>query len=153
MRSTPLFVFLEQCLPLLAVMALIAGCLWAGIAFSVSWLSGRARLMADGADAGRLALSLDRRWGTPCLAACLASTVLWVWSTPGILEARAWLVGLAGLAVTLLVLHASVVGRARSVSEGSLQPTHADGVRRLFLVLSIGALLALVGTPFLRTWM
>ena len=54
--------------------------------------------------------------------------------------------------MVLLVLHASVVGRARRVSEGSLQVTHADGVRRLFLVLSIAALLALVGTPFLRAW-
>ncbi|HEY8086791.1 MAG TPA: hypothetical protein VIF09_03080, partial [Polyangiaceae bacterium] len=66
MSSTPLGVFLQQCTPLLAAAAFLSLCLWVGVLFSVSWLSGRARWMADGTEVGELAAALNRRWAIPC---------------------------------------------------------------------------------------
>jgi hypothetical protein len=145
MASTRAFILLQQCLPLLWVVAFVAGALWTGILFSVSWLSGRARWMADGTDVGTLALSLNRRWATPSLVVCLVSASLWVWARPaGALDvASMWGLGVA--LVVLLLLHSSVEVRALRVSRGSVSATHGEGVRRLMLVLSLAALLTLVG--------
>lgn len=130
---------------MLGVVALIAGALWAGILFSVSWLSGRARWMADGVEVGSLALSLDRRWATPCLVACIGSALAWACVTPSGLPGGPWLIGLGALLLVLVALHSSVSLRAQRVAHGSVSATHGEGLRRLMLVVSLAALTALVG--------
>jgi hypothetical protein len=145
MASTRAFVLLMQCLPLLGVVALVAGALWTGVLFSVSWLSGRARWMADGTEVGQLALTLNRRWATPCLVVCLVSVFLWVSTFPaGTLDlASMWGIG-AGL-LALVLIHTNVVSRASRVSRGSSSATRGEGVRRLLLVVSLAAVTTIVG--------
>jgi hypothetical protein len=148
MSSTRLFVLLLQCLPVLGLVALIAGALWAGVLFSVSWLSGRARWMADGAEVGGLAMMLNRRWATPCLLVSLTSALLWIYAQPrGAADAR-WLPGLAAALAALLLVHSRVLNRAVRVANGSVAATRGEGLRRLILVLSLTAFTALVGLRF-----
>jgi hypothetical protein len=151
MTSTRAFALLHQCLPLLGVVAFVAGALWVGILFSVSWLSGRARWMADGTELGSLALSLNRRWATPLLIVCLASGSLWVFMVPAGSLDLPWASGLGGTILALLIVHSSVVARAMGVSRGSLRATHGEGVRRLLLVISLAALTILVGLRMTRS--
>jgi hypothetical protein len=145
MNTTRAFALLQEFLPVLGVVALITGALWAGILFSVSWLSGRARWMADGTEVGTLALALDRRWATPCLVACIASALAWACVTPSWLPGGPWLIGLGALLLVLVALHSSVSTRALRVARGSVSATRGEGLRRLMLVVSLAAVTALVG--------
>jgi hypothetical protein len=143
MSSTRAFVLLEQCTPLLAIMALLAGALWLGVLFSVSWLSGRARLAADGAEMGHLAVSLNRIWAMPLLLVSSLSGAAWIWTHPAPL-ALPWLSGLGVVFLVLLGLHSIVARRATRVANGSLRATRGEGARRLALVVSMAALTSLV---------
>jgi hypothetical protein len=148
MSSTRLFALLVQCLPMLGVLAFIAGALWAGILFSVSWLSGRARWMADGTEVGGLAIMLNRRWATPCLVVSLASAFLWIYAQPQGLADERWLFGLGAALAVLLLVHSSVLHRAVRIANGSVTATRGEGLRRLVLVLSLTVVTALVGLRF-----
>jgi len=151
MASTRAFELLRNCLPMLGVVAFVAGSLWTGILFSVSWLSGRARWMADGSDLGLLALSLNRRWATPCLVVCLASVTLWIWTQPPGAVDLASMWGLGAAMLVLLLLHSSVEHRAVRISRGYVSATRGEGVRRLMLVLSLAVLITLVGLRVARS--
>jgi len=144
-ESTPLFAAIVKCLPMLAVIALIAGALWAGTLFSASWLSGRARWMADATEAGTLAMSLNRRRATPCLLVSLASAVLWVWAQPHAVPDQAWLLGVGFAVVAALAVHSTVLIRTARVARGSIVATRGEGVRRFVLVLTLALLTTLVG--------
>jgi hypothetical protein len=144
MSSTPLGLFLHQCIPLLGTAAFLSLSLWVGILFSVSWLSGRARWMADGAEIGRLAASLDRRWAMPSIALSVATTCLWVCATPEAPRSGGSLVALAGALLALLAVHSSVSRRAAQVAQGSVGATRGEGMRRLLLVLSLATIVAVV---------
>ena len=136
---------------MLGVVAFVAGSLWTGILFSVSWLSGRARWMADGSDLGNLAVSLNRRWATPCLVVCLASVSLWIWTQPAGAVDLASMWGLGAAMFALLLLHSSVEHRAVRISRGNVSATRGEGVRRLMLVLSLAVLITLVGLRVVRS--
>jgi hypothetical protein len=136
---------LTQCVPLLGVVALIAGALWAGILFSVSWLSGRARWMADGAEVGSLAATLNRRWAIPCLVVSVTSAFLWLYSLPQGTIGDARLVGLGIAMAALVLLHSSVLIRASRVARGVASATRGEGMRRFMLVLSLAAFTTLAG--------
>ena len=148
MSSTPLFALAVRCLPMLGVIALIAGALWAGILFSVSWLSGRARWMADGVEVGTLALTLNRRWATPCLVVSLSSAFLWMWALPPGTLNEGLLMGVGAALLALLLVHSNVRSRAVRIANGSVSATRGEGVRRLLLVLSLTVLTTLVGLRF-----
>ncbi len=146
MESTRAFLLLEQCQPLLGVVAFIAGALWAGILFSVSWLSGRTRWMADGTEIGSLAIALNRRWGTPCEVVFLSAGFLWAYTRPaGAVLDVPWAIGLSVALAALLVVHWRVRGRALRVAGGNTSATRGEGMSRLALVLSLAALTTLVG--------
>jgi hypothetical protein len=145
MSSTRLVSLLADCVPMLGVVAFIAGALWAGILFSVSWLSGRARWMADGTEIGSLAISLNRRWATPCLAVCLMSACLWIYSLPRGLLPESSILGLGMALVVLLLVHSNVAVRASRVAHGSVSATRREGLRRFFLVVSLTVLTAVLG--------
>jgi hypothetical protein len=113
---------MHWCVPLLASTFVIAGALWIGTLFSVSWLSGCARMMADGPEIGRLALSLFRRWTTPSLCVTLLTGLGWLAATLGGARAH-WHYWIAFIAAPLVALHAAAGRRAKGVAEGDVDAT------------------------------
>jgi hypothetical protein len=144
MSSTPAGLLLEHCIPLVGVAAFIALAIWVGVLFSVSWLSGRARWMADGTEVGRLAVALDRRWPIPALFASVGTAFFWLFATPAGPPRGVGLYGLVGAALLLVVMHATVSRRAVQVAGGHSEATKGEGMSRTFLVLSLAAIVALL---------
>jgi hypothetical protein len=102
--------------PAFATVLFVAAALWIGTLFSVSWLCGRARMMADGPEIGRLASSLFGRWTVPSLLVSLgAGSGLWLAAFEH--QTRAlWLYGAVALEIALLTVSVRVGRRARRVS-------------------------------------
>jgi hypothetical protein len=124
----------------------VAGCtLWIGTLFSVSWLSGRAQVMADGPEIGALALALLRRWSAPSLLLSLAAATAWVAVAPARRAHEPWVYAAGATLATLTLLHFGVGTRAKRVVRGSVDAARGEGVRRLAVLLSMGALIALLG--------
>jgi len=140
----PIVDALERCAPILATLALIAGALWIGTLFAVSWLCGRARLMADTSEIVGLAVSLNRRWTIPCLVACVVCSFGWLCALPRSAFDGRWLYGLDGAIVALVLVHARVAQRARRVVRGNARALHGELARRTALVLSLATLAALM---------
>jgi hypothetical protein len=134
---------LSRSAPLFATTFFGATALWMGTLFSVSWLSGRAKMMADGPEIGGLALSLFRRWATSSLLVSLAGGIGWLAELPIERTRDHWVYGIAAAVLVLIGLHLAVGDRARRVARGSLRATSGEGVRRLALVISFGAIVAL----------
>jgi hypothetical protein len=137
--------WLQRGEPLLVMLFAAAATLWIGTLFSVSWLSGRAATMADGPEIGALALSLLRRWSAPSLLVCLVSGLAWVGAAP---EQRAhdpWVYAAGVSLAALMLLHQAVGFRAKRVVRGSVSAARGEGVRRLAVILSMGALVGLLG--------
>jgi hypothetical protein len=129
--------------PLLAIFFFAASALWMGTLFSVSWLSGRAKMMADGPEIGGLALSLFRRWATPSLLVSITAGVGWLAAAPSEGARAHWVYGIVAAVLALVGLHIAVGGRASRVGRGSLDATRGEGMRRLALLVSFGAIVAL----------
>jgi hypothetical protein len=129
--------------PLLAAVFVVAGALWMGTLFSVSWLSGCARLMADGPEIGRLALTLFRRWTIPSLCASVVAGLGWLAVARVARTPTHWAYAIAALAVPLVALQVGVGRRARRIAQGSVEATRGEAARRLALMLSMGAVIAL----------
>jgi uncharacterized membrane protein len=132
-----------RCMPLLATFFFAASALWMGTLFSVSWLSGRAKMMADGPEIGSLAVSLYRRWATPSMLVSMGAGVGWLAEAPSEGLRAHWVYGIVAAVLALVGLHNAVGGRARRVGRGSLNATRGEGVRRLALLVSFGAIVAL----------
>ena len=131
---------------LLACSLAVAGALWIGTLFSVSWLSGCATMMADGPEIGRVALSLFRRWTVPSLFVCMLAGFAWL----AAIELRGasvvrgnWPLGVVLVAMPLLALHVTVGRRAKRVARGNIDAVRGEGIRRFALVLSLGAVVVL----------
>jgi hypothetical protein len=127
--------------PLFGTLLFLASAVWIGTLLSVSWLCGRSRFFADEGDVGRLAVSLQRRWSTPALAVGLVTGAAWAVSQD--VMRLHWFLGSLVFVVALLALHARVGAQARAVATGSLRPK-GGGVQRLALLVSLGAIVALV---------
>jgi hypothetical protein len=125
---------------LLGVVAVVAGALWAGTLFAVSWLCGRARWRADSREIGALAVELNRRWATRCFVVGAVCALGWVGAAPsGTMEP--YRVGGVGAGVLALVLlHGSVAQRAKRIADGSMRAARGEGLRRFALVLSLAML-------------
>ena len=130
---------MHWCAPLLVSTFVIAGALWIGTLFSVSWVSGCARMMADGPEIGRLAHTLFRRWTTPALAASLLAATAWLAVSPLQRVRGLWPFAVVVVAALLVSLHVAVGERTRRVALGSVQATRGEGYRRLMLLVSLGA--------------
>jgi hypothetical protein len=131
------------CAPLLASTFVVATALWIGTLFSVSWLSGCARMMADGPEIGRLALSLFRRWTVPSLGVSLVAGAGWVALARSGRPPGQWVYGAVLLVIpVVLSLHMAVGRHAKRVMQGNIEVRGA-GMQRLALVLSLGAAIAL----------
>jgi hypothetical protein len=129
---------------LLAALAFVASCsLWTGTLFCVSWLSGRARMMADGPEVGGLALSLFRRWATPLFVASFFACFAWLAGGPADRLRAHWVYGIVGAMAALLALHVVVGSRARRIVRGSVRAAEGEAIRRVALVVSFGAIIAL----------
>lgn len=133
---------LRWCAPFLAPVFVLTGALWIGTLFSVSWLSGCARMMADGPEIGRLAVSLFRRWTSPSLFVSLVAGLGWLAIVPAGRTRAHWVYAVA-VVVPLLALQLGVGKRAKRVAQGSIEATRGEAARRLALVLSLGAVIAL----------
>jgi hypothetical protein len=103
-------------------------------------------MMADGPEIGRLALTLFRRWTVPSLCVSLAAGAGWLVVMHVVTHAvrvRAhWVYLSAALAVLLITLHLAVGRRARRVVEGNVGATRGEGIGRLALLVSLGAVIA-----------
>jgi hypothetical protein len=131
---------------LLACSLGVAGALWIGTLFSVSWLSGCATMMADGPEIGRVAVSLFRRWTVPSLLVCLMAGLALLSEIQlrhASLPRGDWPYAIALVAIPLLALHVTVGKRAKWVARGHIDAVRGEGMRRLALVLSLGAVVAL----------
>lgn len=125
---------------LLGVVAVVAGALWTGTLFAVSWLCGRARWRADSRDIGALAADLNSRWATRWFVVGAACSLGWVAAAPpGTLEPY-WVGGVGAGVLALLLLHGSVAQRAKRIADGSVRAARGEGLRRFALVLSLAML-------------
>jgi hypothetical protein len=130
-------------LTLVAMSFVAVSALWTGTLFSVSWLTGRARMMADGPEIGGLALTLHRRWALPLLVMNLITGFLWLVGSPADRLRAHWVYGIVTAVAALLALHFTVGSRARRVVRGSVRAMKGEGIRRLALIVSFGAIIAL----------
>jgi hypothetical protein len=129
---------------MLAALSFIALCaLWTGTLFSVSWLTGRARMMADGPEIGGLALALHRHWTIPQAVLSFLTGFVWLAGGPSDRLRAHWVYGVIGAWVTMLLLHMAVGSRAARVVRGSKRASKGEGIRRVALVVSFGAIIAL----------
>jgi hypothetical protein len=128
----------------LSTMSFVAFCaFWTGTLFSVSWLTGHARMMADGPEIAGLALKLFRRWAAPLLVMSLVSGFVWLAGGPAERLRARWVYGVLAALCALLFLHAAVGSRAQRVVRGSVRATRGEVARRIGLVVSFCALIAL----------
>jgi hypothetical protein len=128
----------------LASMAFVASCaFWTGTLFSVSWLTGRARMMADGPEVGGLALALYRRYAAPLFIASFVAGFVWLAGGPADRLQAHWVYGIVGAMAALVGLHLVVGSRARRVLRGSARAAQGEVIRRVALVVSFGAIIAL----------
>jgi hypothetical protein len=128
---------------LLVAISFVASCaLWTGLLFCVSWLSGRARMMADGPELGALAATLFRRWATPLLVVCFFTGFLWLACGPSDRLRAHWVQAIGTVLLAMVALHATVGSRAERVVRGSLRASQGEGFRRAALLVSFGAIIA-----------
>ena len=104
---------LQRLAPVMGAIAIVAGGAAVGALFSVSWVAGRARWMADGPEIGRLAVALFYRRALPLVLVCLAAGAGWSFASGTVYLHSPRLFGLAGAAGLALVLLVAVGGRAR----------------------------------------
>jgi hypothetical protein len=109
-------IWLQRGAPLLAAFAIVTGALSVGTLFAVSWISGRARLMADAAEIGRLALMLFYRWTLPCFVLSIASGAGWFAGRHLDRLYEPVMLAPAVAVVAMLLLLGIVAGRARRVA-------------------------------------
>lgn len=129
---------------MLASIAFLATCsLWTGTLLSVSWLTGRARMMADGQEVGGLALTLFRHWAVPLFAASFLSGFVSLAGGPADRLRAHWVYGIVGAMVAIGALHVVVGSRAKRVVRGSVRASEGEVLRRAALVVSFGAIVVL----------
>jgi hypothetical protein len=128
---------------LLVAILFVATCaLWTGILSCVSWLTGRARMMADGPELASLAVVLHRRWATPLLLASLLSGFAWLACGPNERVRAHWVYAIMVALLVMIALHATVGSRAKRAVRGSIRASQGEGFRRAALLVSFGAIVA-----------
>ncbi|MGO9836129.1 MAG: serine/threonine-protein kinase [Polyangiaceae bacterium] len=128
---------------LVATVCAVACALCIGTLFSVSWLGGRARMMADGPEIGRLSMQLFRRWTVPSLIVSLATGAAWCAFVVQEHHEIPWVFGVALEGLALLGLNVTVGQRVSRLAHGNLDATRGDGARRFALLMSIVAAIGL----------
>lgn len=134
---------MQACARLSALAFFVTAALWIGTLFSVSWLSGSARMMADGPEIGRLARSLFRRWTVPSLLGSVLAGLAWAMATVRAPPPGPWIYPAVVVAVVLVWFHFSVGRRATRIVQGSVQAARGERIQRLALLVSVVTLVAL----------
>jgi serine/threonine protein kinase len=116
--------------PLLATLCVVANALCTGTLFSVSWLCGRARMMADRPEIGQLAMQLFRRWTVPSLIVCLLSGGGWCGLVAQEHPQAFWLYGIALAGLALVGLNVTVGRSASQLVRGGPELTRGEDARR-----------------------
>jgi len=119
--------------PVSATVCIVAGALWLGTLFSVSWLCGRAKMMADGPEIWRLSLSLFRRWTLPSLVVSLVAGALWCDAASHEGRPAHWIYGLPVAVLAFVALSRAVGRRAKRLVRESLEATSDEDARRFAL--------------------
>jgi hypothetical protein len=114
-----------------------------GTLFSVSWLCGRVPMMAEGTDIARLSGQLFRRWTVPSLVMALGSGAGWCATVVREQPRADWLYGVALAGLSVAALSVAVGRRANRLARGNSDATVGEGTRRLVLLLSVWAAVAL----------
>jgi hypothetical protein len=108
--------WLHRGAPFLLAVAAITGTLCIGTLFSVSWLAGRARWMADTPEIARLALALFSRWTVPCFFVSTVSAAGWLEGAHPERVHDPIVLGAAAATLVLVFVHIKVAARARRLA-------------------------------------
>jgi putative membrane protein len=104
-------------LPVLAL-HVAANVVWIGSILSVAWLCGRARLMADGAEIGRLARGLYLRFAVPAFVLSFTAGLARLLMSPGAYLRMHWMHGKLFFVVGIIALHHIIGARTKKVAKG-----------------------------------
>jgi serine/threonine protein kinase len=129
--------------PFFATIWIVANSLCIGTLFSASWLCGRAAMMADAPEIGRLALQLFRRWTVPSLIVSLVAGAAFCTLVAEEHQQNLWLYGVGLAALALVGLTVTVAQRAGRLAQGIGDPARGEGARRFALLVSVSAAIAL----------
>jgi putative membrane protein len=131
-------------LPFLAL-HVAANVVWIGSILSVGWLCGRARLMADGAEIGRMARGLYLRFSVPAFGLSIVAGLARFFVAPGAYLRMHWMHGKLFFAIGVIALHHIIGARTKKVSKGDTAAGKGTPV------FTIALLLAAVGAVALAT--
>jgi putative membrane protein len=120
--------------PLLAA-HMAANVVWIGAIVAVAWLTGRARLMADGAEIGRLAVLFYRRFAVPAFVISFLAGLGRLLTMPREYMQLHWMHGKLTFALIVIVLHHVAGGRAKRVAGGSMQAGQNSAILWISLLL------------------
>jgi hypothetical protein len=110
---------LQRGAPFLLALAAMSGAVCIGTLFSVNWLAGRARWMADAPEIARLALSLFARWTVPCFVVSSVAAAGWLQGAHPDRARDPIILAAAGATLLLVVAHLfQVAARARRLAAG-----------------------------------
>jgi serine/threonine protein kinase len=129
--------------PFFATIWIVANSLCIGTLFSASWLCGRAVMMADAPEIGRLSLQLLRRWTVPSLVVSLVAGAAWCTLVAQEHQQNLWLYGVGLAALALVGLNVTIAQRANQLAQGTADSSRGEGARRLALLVSVSAAIAL----------
>ena len=122
-----------------------ANVVWIGSILSAGWLTGRARLMADGAEVGRLARGIYLRFAVPGFVLSFVAGLARLLVAPGTYMRMHWMHGKLFFVVGVIALHHIIGARTKRVAKGDTAA--GKGVP----IFTIALLLAAVGAVALVT--
>jgi hypothetical protein len=127
---------------LVATLFLASCAAWTGVLVSVSRLSGRARMMADGPKGCVLALALYRERAMPLLVVSFLIGFVWLACAPSDRLRAHWVHAIGVALLAMAGLHVMVGSRAERVLRGSLRATQGEALRRIALLVSFVSIIA-----------
>jgi putative membrane protein len=95
-----------------------ANVVWIGSILSVAWLCARARLMADGAEIGRLARGIYLRFSVPGFVLSFVAGLARLLMAPGTYLRMHWMHGKLFFVVGVIALHHIIGARTKRIAKG-----------------------------------
>jgi putative membrane protein len=126
-------------LPLVAL-HVSANLVWIGSVLAVAWLCGRARLMAEGAEAGRFARGVYLRFSVPAFLLAVGSGLARLLMQPAAYLHAHWMHAKLLLVVVVIGLHHVVGAKAKRIARGDTEAeTGTQGLVLVILLAAVGA--------------
>jgi putative membrane protein len=130
-------------LPLVAL-HVSANLVWIGSMLAVAWLCGRARLMADGTEAGRFARGIHLRFAVPAFLVAVGAGVARLLVQPGPYLHAHWMHGKLLLAVVLIGLHHVLGAKAKRIARADTEAETGTGVLIVAILVAAAGAVTLV---------